>query len=225
MLELEEVLDRGRSVRPAPELVRGRVLSRARRVLRTPVLVDPPRARRALFAGRAALAATLVLGVAAAALALRQSARHQPQSSAPLVAVASVRPSDPPASKPAAGAPPPEYAESSLVPPPPSPPRLASRNANSASIDTESELMRRAHSAYAERNFGNALTLVSEHAKRFPRGVLSEEREALRVGSLSAAGRTAEARRAAAAFAQRFPRSVLLARIQAFARPNPDRAR
>lgn len=82
--------------------------------------------------------------------------------------------------------------------------------------------MRRAHSAYAERNFGMALKLASEHARKFPRGVLAEEREALRVRSLASAGQTAEARRAAAAFAERFPRSVLLSRIQKIASANAD---
>jgi hypothetical protein len=78
--------------------------------------------------------------------------------------------------------------------------------------------MRSAHNAYASHEFANALVLVSEHARRFPRGLLAEEREALRVRCLLAAGRTSEAQRAAAAFPKRFPRSVLVPRIQAEAR-------
>jgi len=56
--------------------------------------------------------------------------------------------------------------------------------------------------------------LIAEHARRFPNGRLAEEREALRVRSLADSGRMADARRAVAAFGARFPRSVLLPRLQ-----------
>ena len=49
-----------------------------------------------------------------------------------------------------------------------------------------------------------------EHARLFKDGRLAEEREALRVKALAGLGRSEEARRAAAAFRARFPRSVLL---------------
>jgi hypothetical protein len=49
-----------------------------------------------------------------------------------------------------------------------------------------------------------------ELTRQFPKGQLAEEREALRVRSLLGAGRMAEGQSAAAAFANRFPRSVLL---------------
>ena len=77
----------------------------------------------------------------------------------------------------------------------------------------ELELLQRAHGAYTRHDFSVALTLVAEHARRFPRSQLAEQREALRVRSLASAGRADEARRAAAAFAVRFPRSVLLPRV------------
>jgi hypothetical protein len=51
---------------------------------------------------------------------------------------------------------------------------------------------------------------AAQHARRFKTGRLVEEREALRVKALAGLGRTEEARRAAAAFRARFPRSVLL---------------
>ena len=78
----------------------------------------------------------------------------------------------------------------------------------------EFDLLRRAHEAYAARDYSRALTIVADHGARFPNGVLAEEREALRVRSLAASGRETEARRAAAAFAGRFPRSVLLPRVR-----------
>src|SRR6185369_4903915 len=62
------------------------------------------------------------------------------------------------------------------------------------------DLLQRAQVAYAARDFAGALVLVAEHARRFPRARLGEERESLRVRLLADAGYTAEARRAAAAF-------------------------
>ena len=79
----------------------------------------------------------------------------------------------------------------------------------------EVELLQRAHLAYARRDFSGALALVQEHARRFPKGPLAEEREALRVESLVGAGLADEASRRAAVFAARFPRSVLLPRVEA----------
>jgi len=78
----------------------------------------------------------------------------------------------------------------------------------------EAELLERAQLAYASGDFSDTLVLVAEHARRFPRGPLAEECEALRVKSLLGAGRDNDARRVSAAFAARFPRSVLLTRIQ-----------
>ena len=75
--------------------------------------------------------------------------------------------------------------------------------------------MRSAHTAYAARDYASALVLAGEHSRRFPNGVLAEQREALRISSLMSSGRVSEARRAAAVFAKRFPRSVLLRKIQA----------
>jgi hypothetical protein len=77
----------------------------------------------------------------------------------------------------------------------------------------ELDLVQRAHAAYTGHEFSVALTLIAEHARRFPRGNLAEQREALRVRSLLGAGRAEEAHRAAASFAVRFPRSVLLTRV------------
>ena len=62
---------------------------------------------------------------------------------------------------------------------------------------------------------GRARRRFSEHARRFPGGRLAEEREALaRSLALADSGRPDEARRAAGAFGERFPRSVLLPRFQ-----------
>jgi hypothetical protein len=93
------------------------------------------------------------------------------------------------------------------------PTRPAPAGAKADPFTAELELLQRAHTAYTRRDFSVALTLIAEHARRFPKGHLAEQREALHVRSLAGAGRTDEAQRAAAAFALRFPRSVLLPRV------------
>ncbi|HEY8925157.1 MAG TPA: hypothetical protein VIU64_12305 [Polyangia bacterium] len=83
------------------------------------------------------------------------------------------------------------------------------RNFRSAAGEDELRLLRRARAAVAGGDFEGALRPIGEHARRFPDGTLAEEREALRVKSLSNLGQTEEARRAASAFQRRFPNSVL----------------
>ena len=85
------------------------------------------------------------------------------------------------------------------------------------SYAAELGLLQRAQVAYAEHNFPGALVVLAEHTRCFPQGRLAEEREALRVRSSARSGRTEEARRVAGAFANRFPRSVLLPRLRQIA--------
>ena len=80
------------------------------------------------------------------------------------------------------------------------------------SYAAELGLLQRAQVAYVAREFSDVLARVAEHSRKFPNGRLAEEREALRVRALEGTGRTEEARRAAAAFAGRFPRSIMLPR-------------
>jgi hypothetical protein len=75
-------------------------------------------------------------------------------------------------------------------------------------------LLGEVRSAVAAREFAEALAFISEHARRFERSALAEEREALHVRALSGLGRTKEARRAADAFEARFPRSVLVGAVR-----------
>jgi hypothetical protein len=87
--------------------------------------------------------------------------------------------------------------------------------------DDELALLARARQYVAKGNHASAFAVISEHARRFPRGRLSEEREALRVTALSRTGRHSEARRAAAAFVRRFPRSVLAPQMAQRANEKP----
>jgi hypothetical protein len=81
------------------------------------------------------------------------------------------------------------------------------------SYAAELDLLTRAQVAYAAREFSEVLARVAEHGRKFPNGRLTEEREALRIRALEGAGRAEEARRAAAAFESRFPRSIMLPRL------------
>jgi hypothetical protein len=77
----------------------------------------------------------------------------------------------------------------------------------------ELPLLRKAREALGRRGFGEALATLVEHESRFPASRFVEERDALKVLSLSGLGRMEEARRAAESFRVHFPHSVLLPRM------------
>jgi hypothetical protein len=79
----------------------------------------------------------------------------------------------------------------------------------------ETRLLREADAATRAGEPSRALTLLEEHARRFPRGVLGEERDAERVLALCAAGRTADARAAGQRFLAARPGSALAGRVRA----------
>jgi hypothetical protein len=104
--------------------------------------------------------------------------------------------------------------------PPPSAPSLPSAVAtvhppstSSAEADdplvAETRLIDTARAALARRDFAASLAAADSHAKRFPSGRLTEEREALAVQALAGARRDDEARARGARFHQRFPASLL----------------
>ena len=212
--ELETLLRQARMIRPVPSAARARVLARARSTVGATATVLPQtafaplprRGRSFAIAGAAALA----IGVAGAVVALRVRSPHTPTAvvtpdlGAP---ASSERPRPEPTS-----------VEPTLVPPTPTGPtsvenpRPPAKVSPQESYAAELDLLHRAQAAYASGDFSTALIVLAEHARRFPNGRLAEEREALRVRSLSGSGRIREAQHAAAAFAARFPRSVLLPR-------------
>jgi hypothetical protein len=59
-----------------------------------------------------------------------------------------------------------------------------------------------------------ALATTEEHARRYPRGVLVQEREAIAVRALVLLRRTDEARARVDRFRQRFPDSLLLPALE-----------
>ena len=209
--ELKVLLDAGRVIQRVPDVVRTRSLSRARVTMAAMAaipheLVPTLRGRGLTVALAASLALAVSAAVATAALLGRAPSPSQPA---------------PPAI---------HYAErpmhNSTLDVSPSLPRVAPPSTFTAkpqhwvrpataqeSYAAELDLLQRAQVAYAAREFADVLVRVAEHGRRFPSGRLAEEREALRVRALEGAGRKEEARRAAAAFADRFPRSIMLPRL------------
>lgn len=212
-LDVEALLEQGKAIPPGPSDARARVLARARGTVAAPQLYRlEPRTESRMpmrFAAYAVAVVAVIAGVAGAAVML-SGARTRSTERAP-AANGSGRTSTLIALAPPAPPVEPAPAAREITP-------SASSTARSIrarrSDEAELELLRAAHSAYKAHDFGNALVLVGEHARRFPSGLLAEEREALRVRSLAGAGRTDEARRAARAFAAHFPRSVLVAKLR-----------
>lgn len=214
--EVEAVIEQGRQIRPAPDVVRARLLARARAAFAAsaaspgpvPAVSTPTgwRGRRIAFA-----ASLLLVFVAAAATA----AFHGRVTRAPQIAPSPPRFPDPPAVRASAPRLP---AEQPTEPVPSTRTKRPHRSITpQESYAAELQLLQRAQSEYASHDFGNALVLLAEHGRRFPKGRLAEEREALRVRSLARAGRGDEARHALASFVNRFPHSAFLPRLQAAA--------
>ncbi len=107
---------------------------------------------------------------------------------------------------------------SSAAPPPPAPTSsVAGRPAASAVAEgpaVEVRLLERAQDALRSRP-AEALALADDHARRFPRGMLVQEREVIAIEALVKAGRVGEAKARAARFKERFPGSSHTRRVDA----------
>jgi hypothetical protein len=77
-------------------------------------------------------------------------------------------------------------------------------------LGSERALLERGRTALTRKDAAGALAAAQEHADRFPKGELVEEREALRIEALLMAGRSGEARAAFDAFRGTFPESILV---------------
>ena len=217
--QVRQLIEQAKALRPVSQAARARVLKRvqssalAGAALRISMPPVPTNNWSRVWLGGAA-SATLLASAAAVAL----HGRPTPTSTldAPPVASAAAAPSRQlePASTGSVSSTPPEFSprapsSAAATSPAPSPARPVD------SYVPELELLHRAHAAYGARDFANALRLLAEHGRRFPNGRLAEEREALRVRALNSSGQSETARRAAHAFAARFPHSVLLSRTMA----------
>jgi len=215
--ELEALLNPRKVERRAPPEVRARAMARVRAIVaaggRIPpfsalALAPPPSpSPSALPVARSAAVRLLVPASFAVVVAIggAVAVRSQTVRTPPPVVSARATPSiSPPAEN--SATPPPVETPPLVTPPKP----MHSARSDAEPSMTELQLLARAQSAYTHRDFARALGLIGELNRRFPNGHLAEEREALRVRSLLGVGRTDEGQRAAAAFATRFPRSVLL---------------
>jgi outer membrane protein assembly factor BamD (BamD/ComL family) len=72
----------------------------------------------------------------------------------------------------------------------------------------ECALLDRARKALAQGNLDDVEQSLESHARRYPSGLLLEEREALAIKTLVDRGRVDEARKRAARFKEPFPNSI-----------------
>ena len=91
--------------------------------------------------------------------------------------------------------------------------------ANDVDLAAERALVDRARTALSRGQTKDALDAVDAHATRFPRGRLSEEREALAIDALARSGRLDEATARAARFRTTYPNSVFNGVVDAAVRP------
>jgi hypothetical protein len=215
--EVRALLDRERTIPPQPASVRARALARARAASASkpaaPVSAGALSGRR--WAAAAALLCILGAAVGAAAYQIRFRLAPLPSNrvagstvrgAAPVLALSSSPVADP--------------VDDSV----PRPVRAAVPSTTVLKSKAEAgreelRLLRQARTAVARNDFAAALPPLVEHARRFKDGSLAEEREALRVKALAGLGRIDEARREAAAFGARFPRSVLLPAVHQMVAP------
>lgn len=218
--ELAMVMAEGRQIGRAPDVVRARLMARAREALAAsraaapimiPITASPWRGRRIAVAA----AGMLVLSAAGAGAALYTRVPRSNKIEVEPTAQAAERTRTPKRLAIRALAPDLTVPESAGEPV--ARPRVQRGRKSltpQESYAAELRLLQGAQSDYTSQDFPDALVLLAEHARRFPEGRLAEEREALRIRSLEGAGRSDEARRAFAAFGRRFPRSALLPRLQ-----------
>jgi hypothetical protein len=91
--------------------------------------------------------------------------------------------------------------------------RSADGGRKSETLAEELDLLHEAQAKWRNRNPAAALSLLSRHRQRYPNSALGQEREALRVLSLCAAGRTDEAKAVARRSFRNAPKSPLRATV------------
>jgi len=225
-LDMESLLAQERVFPEERGELRARALTRARRTLEE----LSASSTRSFWQRRVTLlvAAALVLGFAAAAIAARLPLRRptvQAPNVPPALAVTPARAHALEGAMPKADVP--AGTPSDVVSEVPERPSVGPKARRSSAADAndtdalELGLLQRTRGAVAKGEFSTALDAIAEHQRRFPAGRLREEREALRIKALAGLGRNDEAQRAAERFRERFPRSVLSRRIEETVRPNP----
>ena len=111
-------------------------------------------------------------------------------------------------------------AESTGPPPPPAAPSPP-RPADVTQLGAERIALDAARAALVRGDPTSALNRLADHRRRYPNGLLSEEREAMWVEALVHAGRYDEARFAAAKFRERAPQSLFQGAVETAIRSIP----
>lgn len=91
----------------------------------------------------------------------------------------------------------------------------ASFATSGAALEAERAMLDVARTALGRGDGPNALGACDDHARKFPRGVLAEEREAIAVQALLLAQRSDDARARAERFRKSYPRSIFLPAVLA----------
>jgi hypothetical protein len=209
--ELAALLAAERRAPPPPAARRARIFARLQPLVGAgagagaAIGAAPPAAM-----GSKILAAALVAGAIGVGGAIGLFGRPPPPTAAPAATTTERE-------RPAA-------APTSPFTPPPAEPAQASRRRRPTTTATraapdlvglraEAAILERARGALAAGDPSAALATLADAERAFPRGFLREEREALSIRALAAAGQRAAARTRAAAFAREFPASIQAAAL------------
>jgi hypothetical protein len=170
--------------------------------------------------GAFGLAAKIGVGVAVAGAAIWAGSRFLAPDKAgpvtrppaPIAAPAAITTSQPAAALPGPAEPPPSELITADKPAPGTRPPTSL-----TTLGEEGRLVSRAHQLIQSGQGGEALKVLRMLESRYPRSVLSQEREVLTIEALGATGDSAAARARAKRFLERFPKSPHAARLQRFA--------
>ena len=99
--------------------------------------------------------------------------------------------------------------------PVPSVAQLQAHGPDNRDLAAEQAVLDVGRTALGRGDADNALSATAEHAKKFPRGALSEEREAIAVQALALGGKKEEAKARAERFKKAHPESILLPAVLA----------
>lgn len=91
----------------------------------------------------------------------------------------------------------------------------SARVGNDGTLEAERALLDVARTALNRSDGSNALRATEEHARKFPRGILSEEREAMSIQALRLLHRDDEAQAQLERFRGRFPSSLIRPALEA----------
>jgi hypothetical protein len=160
-----------------------------------------------------ALCGTLAVGGAALSVYMQRAAPTAPPAASVVVRKNAIRSIAAPATSATEPVPTPVEV---MVPERSKPlPHASASVAGARSIQSELELIRAAQKHLHRSEARAALTLLAEHARRFPNGALAEEREASRVLALCQLGDAPGTREQAQRFVQRTPSSPFVDRVRA----------